>query len=65
MIRFVEHLECPTCISATRITSGYDYQLLCHDVKGVQLKVKIKMILGDTSKLLQLNVKGGGIWAII
>ena len=32
--RFVDHLECPTCISATIFMSRYDYWFLCHDAKG-------------------------------
>ena len=32
--RFVDHLEYPTCISATVFMSRYDYQFLGHDTKG-------------------------------
>lgn len=32
--QFVDHLECPTCISDTVFISRYDYQFLCHDTKG-------------------------------
>ena len=32
--RFVDHLVCPTCISATVFMSRYDYQFICHDAKG-------------------------------
>ena len=32
--RFVDHLVCPTYISATVFVSRYDYQFLCHDAKA-------------------------------